>query len=670
MTRSLCSGLLIFVLAPAMSSSTYAQKVSDPWSDPATLVELARDWKEFDLPIAPPDAVFATGDFDRGIHVIGRPKQTDLLLILALKEANGVKPSRYWTLTGVEPLREPNDMGRFEKVDLNVVTEGRSDLPVTCAELGGRVPYLNGPLAMAVQAQLRNQPKLALSLLKLGAQFELTGFHRPGLHSIPTSPPEPRRALATLAWSFWRDQLTEPNNDRTKTLDRLQRVIKSPMGPDVPLNRQLIEDLKTTQSSRPETSDPIEALIDELTNMDQREGFGISGGFKGSADLTDVDPRYRVLWLKGFEAVPALLNHLDDGRLTRRDYPYINGPSERNARISDIVSDILMDLSAGALQPRNSNDGRGNTLQPKDARAWWTTAQAAGERGYLLDHVLPPQAPVNRFPRPAMPEPPNMPEDVKARYREMEERMKRADTERNRDSCLPRAHLLHIIAAKYPEELPKLFKHAHEHCPQAPQHLLCELLAQSPVKPEIKTQLLQETARSDSPEVRYAAVLALSRMTGPASCAAVAEGLSSIPLKWEKGEMCKMATRWTRLVTECDDANNWTKLEDVARRCDAGQRIEILWAMNCCDAGCSNRPRRIEFLGRFLDDESVREGGSWSIFDAGLSAKRLTVRDAAAYTIATILSISPRPQMDADDAEWASFRAHVRAALEKENQHP
>ena len=59
----------------------------------------------------------------------------------------------------------------------------------------------------------------------------------------------------------------------------------------------------------------------------------------------EADPRYTRLAQMGFAAVPALIEHLDDDRLTRSVKQGFNNFPTWNMRIKDVVSDLLQELA-------------------------------------------------------------------------------------------------------------------------------------------------------------------------------------------------------------------------------------------------------------------------------------------------------------------------------------
>src|SRR5205814_384121 len=113
-----------------------------------------------------------------------------------------------------------------------------------------------------------------------------------------------------------------------------------------------------------------------------------------------------------------------DERLTRKIYgPIMNAPAS-HLRIADVVAQLLAELADKRYsQPIDPNwqigyhtwIAPGPRLKPDVVNRWWKQAQAMGEEAYLLKHVIPPSGP--------------------GQYG-------------------PNDHLLHLIAVRYPQQLP------------------------------------------------------------------------------------------------------------------------------------------------------------------------------------------------------------------------
>ena len=92
----------------------------------------------------------------------------------------------------------------------------------------------------------------------------------------------------------------------------------------------------------------------------------------------------------GFAAVPALIEHLNDDRLTRRSVVQgINKTPTSHQRVGEVVIDLLQELAGDELGKNWLQRRRGYVIEKSDAMAWWNKARQEGEQAYFERHVLP-----------------------------------------------------------------------------------------------------------------------------------------------------------------------------------------------------------------------------------------------------------------------------------------
>ncbi|HEV8060659.1 MAG TPA: hypothetical protein VGP68_12330, partial [Gemmataceae bacterium] len=146
--------------------------------------------------------------------------------------------------------------------------------------------------------------------------------------SLETATESPRQEILRRAWDYWTDQMMTPKVDRRPIPARLKQLIK--LDPDLatPANKSLISSLDLTLV--PGTAKPgsIGALIDALVDEDvPQQKIGEESTASPSASLARL----------GFGAVPTLLEHLDDARLTRATWQWMKGPPQR-VLVRDVVA--------------------------------------------------------------------------------------------------------------------------------------------------------------------------------------------------------------------------------------------------------------------------------------------------------------------------------------------
>ncbi len=149
----------------------------------------------------------------------------------------------------------------------------------------------------------------------------------------------------------------------------------------------------------------LDALIDDLIDGEPAQIGAL---------LKERGPTYQKLALLGFEAVPTLIKHIDDDRLTKTHRSGLNNFPGYHNRIKDFVSDLLQDLAGEGLGAWRLP---GETLTKIYAEAWWKKAKRLGEETYFVRHVLGDE-----------------------------------------DSEWPNVLMLRIIAKKYTTHLPKIYR--------------------------------------------------------------------------------------------------------------------------------------------------------------------------------------------------------------------
>jgi len=219
--------------------------------------------------------------------------------------------------------------------------------------------------ALAIQCRARGWEKLADHLLE---RHRKDGGH------------PPRQALLHAAWYYWEGQLTRPKTDRAPIARRLKELIGRDNDLDTVPNRALLKSLELALVPSKAKPGSVEAQIDGLVD------YVVNTGTIG---LFEPDDHYWRLAELGFDAVPALIEHLDDDRLTRGMMQGFNNFPSWNLRVRFLVSDLLEGLAGQDLGRDWLRRQQGYEVEKAEAKKWWDEARKVGEERYLLDHVLP-----------------------------------------------------------------------------------------------------------------------------------------------------------------------------------------------------------------------------------------------------------------------------------------
>ena len=170
-----------------------------------------------------------------------------------------------------------------------------------------------------------------------------------------------------IAWSYWDSQVIEAGSDRGLLLRRLKALYEEDPRFQTLARKYLLEHLELTVAPLKAKPGTPEALIDALTE------------YNGAGESFVPDGPYLSLVELGFDAVPALIEHLQDPRFTRRETGMFNNFRPYRVRVGHLVSGILDGLADGELEVWGL---RGDMADPEVALRWWARlARSVRKRG-------------------------------------------------------------------------------------------------------------------------------------------------------------------------------------------------------------------------------------------------------------------------------------------------
>jgi hypothetical protein len=491
-------------------------------------------------------------------------------------------------------------------------------------QLSGAATFeMHEGLAVALQCHARGWKALAQELWaaslkqELGvARFKQHSEQPPGAFFQPANLPN-RTAVAFLAWAYSGNELVQTDSDRAKTARRMKALLAAEPRLSTGTNRALLKSLEAALVPSKAKPGTVERMIDDLVemcNIDRR--------------YDDPDPRYARLAEMGFAAVPALLEHLDDNRLTRSVQGGVGSYGTWILCVENVASDLLQDL-AGYDVSRQWQRGQSGAFAKSDVWAWWDKARKVGEEAYLLPRVLPSGA----------------------------------------KEGWPDSRALDIIAKRYPRHLPRLYKTVLDECPKLQSWPLAKAVAKSSLPAATKRELFLYAARHKNLVHRRSGLEYLRELDPAEFMAILLATLEAFPSTPKEPYWGCPEVGFVHVVLATDDARAWKTLEKVAKRSDVGLRMEFLNPMNYAYLGDRHRQQRLDFLAAFLGDaEAPDVKANAKMFEgphAGFTFNRLEVRDLAAMRIASILGMPDSPDMEWTAEQWQELRDRVRKALKK-----
>jgi hypothetical protein len=575
----------------------------------ASLPELLKLYKNLGLPLPPNSAKLVRYKWGGRVRVNGKVRST--IYALAFENKRGVQETSPTFFTDTFKWEEGHEADTWEVAPDRTAVK---DL----------VPDPRGQLVLAIRAYARGWNELAGVLLE-ESQRNADSSHWEDVKGAP------QKRLIPLAWSYWAGFLTKPNLDRQPVAKRLRALIQEHKELDNLVNQSLLKSLELALVPSKAKPGSSEALIDRLVDYN-----GTTGSMSGETSIEDSS--YLQIARFGFDAVPALIEHLDDERLTRGMIQGFNNFRSFNLRVQHVVSDLLEGLAGTGISSNWLRRQQGYALAKEDVRRWWETAQKEGEEAFLLKHFL--------------------------------DRDEDADGGRGERV---REHRLLVIQVKYPRRIPELYLTVVDKHPRVNSFGLAEALRTSGVVGEReKTELYLHAIHGKASWHRPPAFSCLRQLDPKRFSQALIQSIESFPKDtddpayWDCSE-----ARIAEMAPQCVEAAIWPLLEKVARRSRLGMKMEILHqvAMAGYPDLSEHRKERLILLSRFLDDKELRDQRSDPRLmgpGAGFPYERIEVRDAVALDLASLLNIKVDDDRGRKPEEWAKVRAQVRAGLKGE----
>jgi len=598
------AALLLAVVALA---ACHMEAPPYPPAPPAALLDmLLADYRALGLPLPPPDApLVRVGPMGRMTRAGGQ-SQWIYYLGFELPSATGEPPV---VLVGTE--RITGYVRRTDVVRVQPAAEAAKGIPDVFGYwwLSSRTsPYeTNAALATAIQAKARGWDALAERLLDLASK---TQTEQPGSMFFQPKASPPRQALAMLARAHYANQLSKPGSDWRVIASRLEASLAIGAGaPGVdfgPFLRSIYKALAPRRAA-PES---IEGRIDALCDIPA----------VASLDAHHGDPAYIYLANLGFAAVPALIEHLDDDRLTRTVQERFNNGLAYHYRLNNIVGALLRGIAG---QDAAGKWYRRGVFDPAAVRAWWAEAQAMGEETYLAAHALSDNISVEA----------------------------------------PNRTVLFILAHKYPRRLENVYRVALAR-PNVDTGPIADAIAGSALPDVHKRRLLIVGAERRHLAYRFAALRRLRPLDAEAYARILARALDVLCISPEGPYYLSPEATASQLAAETDDPRVWAALLRAARRSDVGLRMELIGRLE--QLGARQRRERLSFLAAFLDDDAVPETRlepeRW-FGSVAFGFPNIAVRDLAAMIMAHILDLPTKPKPSWTRAEWEALGVEVKRAL-------
>jgi hypothetical protein len=457
-------------------------------------------------------------------------------------------------------------------------------------------------LAVAIQYRAAGHDRLARALFASAVR--------------KTADQSPKGELAGFAWIHWEIQHTETDTDLRLIVRHMRTILAAEqMQGEKEKNRELLRSLELSLKPSRAIPGSDEALIDELVNVrNEHLQFVLDRA---------IDSAYLRLLDRGFQAVPALIEHMDDERLTRRlvwggiQVGGAGGPTRD--RVGDLARTLLRALALDDFWEERPDTPEARREAKAKARAAFEKVKKIGEDVYFLQYVLPEKA------------------------------------------DFPNDHMLRIFSKRYPRRLPEIYRRLLAERPGMQSWPVVEAIRLSSLPRGKQQELFLAGARHKDLEHRRYALWELKDLDQRQFTECLLATLEALPRTPSRLSSHCPEALLPALVTETDDPRLWKALEKATKRAEAGLRMEILKEV------CRPSRRGLAFLAAFLNDNTVREikekSDSFGASPTASNFPRLEVRNFAARELAVLLKIDANPRPDWSPEQWAELRNRVRKAL-------
>jgi hypothetical protein len=200
---------------------------------------------------------------------------------------------------------------------------------------------------------------------------------------------DPESRLKVLALDHWFNEIVNPTANRSKVLVEIQTLLERCPEMRTSFVDQTVRQLSITVASRYKGSDEIEKLIDGLCEC-QEEGRSLSS--PDPSQKAKFEPLIELA-SRGYAAIPKLIEHAEDERLTRAISPAIMMKPTEFVTVGEMCLNI-------AEQFAPASRGWGDVLERKSNLVqWWSSASREPEREVCLQRLIAnekflPQAPI------------------------------------------------------------------------------------------------------------------------------------------------------------------------------------------------------------------------------------------------------------------------------------
>ena len=582
---------------------------------PVTLDELVKEYERFELPFPPAGTKCVLIEYGYDAE---KPSEDGTFrfvrrfALLAKPRTRAVPEARYFTGVGTDTVPIS---ARLREVPPE---------PESLRHVTGNIEYLD--FISAIQCRKLGYNRLADEIYRRWKPFDTES---------------PREHLLSEVQKYWVHEIRNPNRDRKTIIRHLKALNREDYSTQT---AKYISGLELADAARRGNVDPLERLFDELADS--------SDAFRENSQNPYLDdPPIRKLIERGFDAIPAVISHLEDKRLTRSTLKYnFFGEVEEELTVTR-ACEILLNRLADETFPREEltqkeeeerekameNGFRfGNAwlarkpFQKAPIQTWWANARQAGEKEYLKSHVIHKHAEFGDVVNPA---------------------------------------LIAMMALRHPDELKDIYRKVLDSKQPIHTRLIADAIVKSSLDRNVKREVLELGLKHNDLNHRMDADAALAILDNSGYSKRLVTFIDKMPLPADDPEKER---EWTIMesVNRSNDPAVWISLEKALRRSPIRFRFQTLWPdFEIERAGDPSRRERIRLLAAFLEDRSVRTTDQMDKDNPHRSLSgidRYELRNYVAFWLAPYFAEYIDYDEHRSNDEWAFLRKWLKDEVAKE----
>lgn len=545
------------------------------------------------------------------------PKETKLVKWVENKVWSGSSGLHEEKITHLELLVRPKSPSqpatvRTRHYEWEVFRDSRlTTVPPTVASLEG-IDRLCAEewLTLAVAAHHLGWNELAREAFTRGqTSYGLLGYPA---WDYEDNPFHTLTILRRIAWDQAYSDLTKPRSNRETALRLFRQIQADDFRWRLERHVDLVAALNRTICDPEVAKVGTTRVVDELVDCLDRGG--------GRVGLSDLDSKIKAICSKGFDVVPALIDHLDDSRLTRSAQlmGFNNGTWSDVVPVGRICDRILYELSSGEFV---SDPEMPIATAKQLAQRWFAQAQKIGEQKWATTHVIR-DARTNPF-------------------------------------------LLRLLATKYPKQLVACYEEILKTTTGIPSDSVVVNLLDTDLPQEDKTELLVRAIEHKEYRHRRPAMFGLMHLDESRFRLALPRYIEQLPTSSAMGRDDAIGWYELEMLSTVEDVAVWESFGKKVLKLPAGDRIPFLRGIEL-EAQMSN-PKRLKSRMAFIDvlwaDPTVRIGNKTEGLYDYYAYPKLAVQDAVTLRMGDLLDIDVPWDQNRSPAEWKKLREKVQAAL-------